>query len=82
MSRKTTLQNLITQLQDIIKKNPEAGELMVCSVHSSSGCVDHLNSFYTKELKEYDLNSEFGCFYEDEGMKVGDKVIILSVGGN
>lgn len=82
MSRQVTLHDLVHQLQDLIAKNPDAGNLMVCSVHSSSGCVDHLNSFHVHTLEKWDLENEFGFFYEDEGLKIGDKVIQLSVGGN
>jgi hypothetical protein len=69
-------------LQELVNENPDAGDLMVCSQHSASGCLDHVNSFYIKELEEYDLTNEFGFFYEEEGLTVGDKVIQLSVGGN
>ena len=81
-SRVKTLRQLIHDLQKLVEENPDVGNLMVCSTHSASGCHDHINSFYVKELEEYDLNNEFGFFYEEEGLVVGDKVIELSVGGN
>jgi len=81
-SRVKTLRQLIHDLQDLVKENPDAGDLMVCSQHSASGSLDHVNSFYINELEEYDLTNEFGFFYEEEGLTVGDKVIQLSVGGN
>ena len=81
-SRVKTLRQLIHDLQELVNKNPDAGDCMVCSVNSSSGVTDHLNSFHCKQLTYYDLDSEFGFFFEDEGLTVGDKVIKLSVGGN
>jgi hypothetical protein len=81
-SRVKTLRQLIHDLQELVKENPDAGDLMVCTVHSASGAIDHINSFSCNELEEYHLNNEFGFFYEDEGLTVGDKVIQLSVGGN
>lgn len=81
-SRVKTLHQLIHDLQDLVKENPDCGDLMVCTVHSSSGAVDHLNSFHVKELNENDFDSEFGFFYEDEGLVAGERVIELSVGGN
>jgi len=81
-SRVKTLRQLIHDLQDLVKENPDAGDLMVATVHSASGATDHLNSFHCKELEQYDLDNEFGFFYEEEGLTVGDKVIVLSVGGN
>jgi hypothetical protein len=76
------LRGLIQDLTKLVDQHPDAGEVMVCTVHSSSGATDHLNSFRIKPLTEYDLKNDFGFFYEDEGLVVGDKVIVLSVGGN
>ena len=55
---------------------------MVCTQQSASGALDHLNSFHLHTLTDYDMNNEFGFFYEDDDLVEGDKVIILSVGGN
>lgn len=76
-----TLRQLILDLRKLVDENPELGEAMVVSEHSASGAVDHINSFHATEVSAYDVRSEFGCFYEDEGLKEGDKIIKLSVGG-
>ena len=81
-SRVKTLRALIHDLQALVNENPDAGDLMVCTRHSASGCVDHLNSFHVTELDTDDLEDEFGFFFTDEGLMPGDKVIELSVGGN
>jgi hypothetical protein len=81
-SRVKTLRQLIHDLQDLVKENPDVGDCMVISGHSASGVLEHLNSFHVKELEQGDLDDEFGFIYEDEGLTVGDKVIELSVGGN
>lgn len=81
-SRVKTLRSLIHDLQALVEKHPDAGNCLVATRHSASGALDHLNSFHVRELEKYDLEGEFGFFYEDEGLTVGDKVIELSVGGN
>jgi len=81
-SRVKTLRKLIHDLQELVEKNPEVGDCMVATVHSASGVLDHLNSFYVKQLDESDFEGEFGFFYEDEGLTAGETVIELSVGGN
>jgi len=81
-SRVKTLRSLIHDLQALVEKHPDAGNCLVATCHSASGALDHLNSFHVRELEESDFEGEFGFFYEDEGLTVGDKVIELSVGGN
>ena len=81
-SRVKTLRQLIHDLQDLVQKNPDIGDCMVCTINSASGVTDHLNSFHVNELDQDALDSEFGFFYSEEGLTVGDKVVELSVGGN
>jgi hypothetical protein len=81
-SRVKTLRQLIHDLQDLVQKHPDVGDCMVCSSHSASGVTDHINSFCVVEIDQDVLDSEFGFFYEEEGLTIGDKVIELSVGGN
>jgi len=82
MERPVTLRKLINQLQKLVETNPDVGDTIVVTVHSASGAIDHLNSFHVHEVTDYDIKSEFGFFYEDENIEVGQKVIHLSVGGN
>ena len=79
-SRVKTLRGLIHDLQKLVEEHPEAGDCLVATVHSSSGAIDHLNSFHFKELNESDFEGDFGFFYEEEGLVKGEKVIKLSVG--
>ena len=81
-SRVKTLRGLIHDLQKLVEKNPTVGDCLVASVHSASGAIDHLNSFCVRELDEDSFKGDFGFFYEEEGLTVGDTVIELSVGGN
>lgn len=81
-SRVKTLRGLIHDLQELVNKHPDLGDTMVCTVHSASGAPDHINSFRVSTLTQNDLDDEYGCFYEDEGLVAGEKVIRLSVGGN
>jgi hypothetical protein len=82
-SRAKTLRQLVEDLKKLVEKNPDIADAMVVTEHSASGAVDHINSFFVTVLSEYDVErSEYGFFYEDEGLKPGDRVVTLSVGGN
>jgi hypothetical protein len=83
-SRKKSLKYMAAELEVLMASSSEADpdNVPVITRHSASGAIDHINSFHIHTLTAEDFNSEFGFFYEDEGFKVGDKVVILSVGGN
>lgn len=81
-SRVKTFRQHILDLQEFVQEHPEVGDCMMCTVNSSSGAPDNINSVHIRKLTETTFDGEWGFFFEDEGLVAGDTVVELSVGGN
>jgi hypothetical protein len=75
-----TLKTIIHDLQTIIERNPEVADVLVGSIHSTIGCDDRPSRFSVSVIDQCDMDSDFSPFYKGENIKVGDKVLQLSVG--
>lgn len=74
------LLDLAKAINEILTQNPELGNANVYTVQSSSGETSPLSKPRIRILNEYDLDGEFGFVFSEDGLKLDDKVILISIG--